>query len=189
MQHSADYGYPKHRQFHPHPSDTLVSAHGRARSLGRFSQDVSTPSSHLRREEPTAPSISIFPKKDKSPDINQIGTINKGRTNSKSLTSNLHELLEGTDDQSISPADPLLSHTTKQSPKDTSNEKKKRETGPTSSPLSLCHIRPPALPIPGPFTVLLQPFLFLGQILMLIDEDHSWLFVRILDSETEKRKD
>ena len=42
MQYSADYGYPKHQQFHPHPNDTLVSAHGRARSLGKSSQDVST---------------------------------------------------------------------------------------------------------------------------------------------------
>ena len=54
--------------------------------------------------------------------------------------------------------------------------------------MSRCHIRPPALPIPGPFTVLPQPFLFLGQILILIDENHSWLFVRTLDSEKEKTK-
>ena len=119
----------------------------------------------------------------------KINMIKKGKINSKSLTSSLHELLKGTNDQSISPADPHLTHTTKQSSKDTRKEKRRRKTAPTSSPLPLCHIRPPALPIPGPFTVLLQPFLFLGQILMLIDEDHSWLFARTLDSEEEKRKD
>ena len=67
---------------------------------------------------------------------------------------------------------------------------KRRITQKKDEPVAhcLCHIRTPVLPIQGQFTVLLQPFLFLGQILMLIDEDHGWLFARILDSEKEKTR-
>lgn len=43
----------------------------------------------------------------------------------------------------------------------------------TSSPLPLCHIRPPSFPVPRVLTVLSQATLFLGYVLVLIDEHHD----------------
>jgi hypothetical protein len=52
-------------------------------------------------------------------------------------------------------------------------------------PLSLRHIRPPLLPVLDAVAILFQPLLLLGQVLVIVKDDH--LFARIRQGTDEER--